>query len=96
MVTGLVSSIVNPVFFTIGGNELVESLDPHATCLVVNLLDLSGFLSEDLVLSFIEVVVAFGFDVVLLANDAVFVLVVAACAADPATTAAAAAAAVST
>lgn len=76
--TVLVGRVVNPVGDAIGSGELVESFNPNGLMFVVNLLQLTSLLSEDLVLSLVEVVVAICDRVVVVVTDeAVFVVVVA-------------------
>lgn len=71
----LVSSVVHPVGDTVGADILVETLSPDSVTFAVDLLQFTSFLSEDFVLSFVEVVVTVGEDIGLLSDDAVFVLV---------------------
>lgn len=73
--TVLVSGVVNPVGDTVGANVLVESLSPNSVAFVVDLLEFASFLSKNLVLGFVEVVVTVGENVSLLTDDAVFVFV---------------------
>ena len=73
--TVLVGGVVNPVGDTVRANVLVESLSPNSIAFVVDLLEFASFLSKNLVLSFVEVVVTVGENFTLLADDAVFVFV---------------------
>lgn len=71
----LIGGVVYSVGDSVGADVLEESLSPETFTCAVDLLDFTGFLGEDLVLSFIEVVVTIGKDIGLLADDAVFVIV---------------------
>lgn len=73
--TILISGIVHPVGDTVGSYVFVESLSPDSVTFTVNLLQFTGFLSEDLVLGFVEVVVTVGKNFGLLTDDTVFVVV---------------------
>lgn len=74
--TVLISGVVNSVSYAVGSYEFEEPSYSHALSLVVDLLNFTSLLSEDLVLSLIQIVISVGQDVGLLTDDTVLIIVV--------------------
>lgn len=72
-----VGDVVYSIFNTVRSDELVETFHSQSWIVFVDLLYFTGFLYVDRVLSLIQVVVTFGVNVVLLTDEAEFVVVVA-------------------